>query len=80
MGQGSIKGCHKQHSFNNTDPTTNSCPFRYTDSDPDTDGDTYSESFGYTEEELVSTDIIGAAIRAYVSALNKIVYDQNNSK
>ena len=28
----------------------------------------------------LSTDIIGAAIRAYVSALNKIVYDQNNSK
>ncbi len=28
----------------------------------------------------LSTDIIGASIRAYVSALNKIVYEQNNSK
>ena len=25
----------------------------------------------------ISTDIIGASIRAYVSALNKIVYEEN---
>ena len=26
----------------------------------------------------ISTDIIGAAIRAYVIALNKIIYEENN--
>ena len=37
---------------------------------------TISETFGYNEDDIVSTDIIGAAVRAFVSALNKIAYEE----